>query len=356
MKPKVSIVIPHFNRSKLLQATLASVEAQSYDHWEVVVVDDGSSEPERTMIQQYASHKVRVLDRTGEPKGPSRSRNCGIQASEGDYVMFLDSDDMLAPWCLENRMRQVSQSPECDFWVFVVMLFREKPADSDDLWNHLQGSDDLGRFLRSDCPWQTTSTLWKRSALERIGGFNDQVFYGDDSDLHTRAIASELQYEKYPSALPDAFIRRSDMERITNSLSPTLIASRRTRLTEGTKFLRRINSPSNRLQDWEGQYFFELEFLLFQPGDYREDVSKVYNEWLRDFSPSPMRRLVVGGYVKLTMMFQTKAYLLVRLARRLAMKFLPAAFFPFAVHSEPAHATAQQMETMRQLLVEAPRP
>ncbi|MFM7830855.1 MAG: hypothetical protein ACKPJD_03655, partial [Planctomycetaceae bacterium] len=117
-----------------------------------------------------------------------------------------------------------------DALVFPVMLFRQQPGDWNTLWNSLQGEDPALRFLTSDPPWQTSSVLWRRAALESIAGFNEAVMYGDDSELHARALISGIGFEIQPAQLPDVFIRRSAVERITNTVSDGLLNSRLKRL------------------------------------------------------------------------------------------------------------------------------
>ena len=118
--PSVSVVIPHYNRAQLLAETVRSVEVQSWKDWEIIVVDDGSTKEERTAIDRFASDRTRILERIGEPRRSSRCRNIGWKAARGQFVLFLDSDDLLAPWGLETRVREAEAHPDFDFWVFPV--------------------------------------------------------------------------------------------------------------------------------------------------------------------------------------------------------------------------------------------
>ncbi len=149
--PRVSVVIPHFNRARLLSETLESIHQQSVADWEVIIVDDGSEPEEWAAIRAMESDRIRVLQRTNGIKGPSRCRNMGAAEARGELLLFLDSDDVLAPWCLGQRLERVSQEPELGVWVFPVMLFHQRPGDGAQCWNRLEGHDDLDRFLRSGC-------------------------------------------------------------------------------------------------------------------------------------------------------------------------------------------------------------
>ena len=348
MKPLVSIVIPHFERPGLLREAVASVFASSEQRFEIVIVDDGSREADWQAVSGLAGDRVRVLRREDGQKGPSRCRNLGLAASQADRVIFLDSDDWITPWCLAQRLEKAAEQPEVDCWVFPVLLFQKKPGDQNVLWNAMEdGTDAVIRFARSDPPWHTSSPLWKRAVLLDIGGFNEKVFYGDDTDLHMRALLLGKAPALFPEALPDAFVRRSDAPRITNTLDPALIASRRIRLDEGTRFLKQHPDGAVPLRTWEGQYFVEAEFLLFNQQPATGAISAVLNDWEAAFRPSWLRRLVVRGYFVLALASRRRVYLLLRLARRVAMKFLPADFFPRAGAFHRATAPARVMDAIR---------
>ena len=324
----VSIVIPHFNRSALLAECLASVQSQTATQWEVVVVDDGSSPAERAAIERLSGPEIRILDRSRDPKGHSTCRNIGIAESRGSHILFLDSDDQLAPWCIEQRLAALENGIDYDFQVFPVLLFRDSPGDTRLLWNDLNAGGDLERFLRSDPPWQTTSPLWKRSFLEKLQGFNEKLFYGADSELHIRALVGNARYEIRSDLSPDAFIRRNDNPRITNTLSPTILDARRTRLQEGSRLLGEENASSNCIHLWEGQYFQELEFLLFNANDRIPETWQIYRDWISHYKPGRVRRAVVRTYLTVGLRTRTRAYLALRIARRIAMLILPDAYFP----------------------------
>lgn len=329
MNPRVSVIIPHFERAALLQHAIDSVFASGERDFEIIIVDDGSSEDVWREICRFQGPQVRVLRRKDGVKGPSRCRNLGLAEARADYIIFLDSDDAMAPWCLEQRLKAAEQFPQADFWVFPILLFREIPGDQNFLWNEMSnGTDDALRFARSDPPWQTSSPLWRKAALQKIGGFNENVFYGDDGDLHLRALVSGLVARQFPTVLPDVFIRRSEAPRITNSPGPTLLASRRTRLREVTQFLRTCPSGARFLPVWEGQYFVEAEFLLFTLRDGRTAISAVLDDWVKSFAPPVLRQWFVRSYFAFALRCRYRAYFFLRVARRIAMKLLPAEFFP----------------------------
>lgn len=275
--------------------------------------------------------------------------------------MFVDSDDIVAPWCLAERTARIEANPEADYCVFPVMLFQKTPGDMATLWNRLEGDgsvsrkqcqvpfvrstrgasssqkvpdtllsntidNDLERFLKSDPPWHTSSPLWRRAAIEQLGGFDEEIMYGDDADLHMRALFAGLHYRKASDALPDVFIRRATNDRITNTLSGPLLDSRMTRLAKGTHLVKKYGSPEQQ-QQWEGQYFVEAEFLLFNVPNSDKRQTDVLRSWRNFWRPSIIASLTVAIYFCFASWTRNHCYLVLRIARRIAMKILPAAYF-----------------------------
>lgn len=327
----ISVIIPHFERVELLRETLQSLERQSSSAWEAVIVDDGSSEPCWNELQTLATAGIRVLRRSDGLRGPSRCRNIGIAASTGAYVMFLDSDDLLSPACIGARMECAAAFPDRDFWIFPAELFRQTPGDLQEAWNDLsEQGDDLERFLRSDGPWCVSSGLWTRAALERLGGFNERVLYGDDADLHVRALLGGMVFHQFLGRPADIFVRRSDAPRITGSgLTPGLLESRLIRLSEGTRALAAADVEDRLWRIWEGQYFMEGEFLLFNAPEPFVRLRRLQQQWRAEARTSAgwIQRRLAWCYLYWSSWWKNRWYLQVRIARRLLMACLPASWF-----------------------------
>ncbi|MCC7278857.1 MAG: glycosyltransferase family 2 protein [Chromatiaceae bacterium] len=352
ISPAVSLIIPHWNRARLLAETLDSIRAQTMSNWEVVIVDDGSAANEIQLLKTYVEDRIRLLVRHDEPKGPSRCRNLGWRAARAPYLIFLDSDDLLAPWCLEERLKLALGRPPQNFMIFSVMLFRDQPGDTAELWNDPGAKPHLERFLCSDGPWHTSSGLWTRAGLDRIGGFNERVIYGDDADLHIRALLAQVPYMVEADALPDLFVRRSEQPRITNSVSESLLKSRQVRLEEGTRALRAATASNRLMQIWEGQYFFEIEFLLFNVDQAGLWIKPLLQAWQHHLPPRRWQYAVVVAYAAIVQSCRHKAYFIVRVARRVIQAVLPDTYFPRMDTNGNRRLEQPQMERLRVKLTE----
>ena len=101
--PTISVILPTFNRSRFLRSAVASVFAQSYTDWELIIADDGSDEETRSYLRGIMGPRVKTLW-LSHSGNPSRVRNTAIEAANGRYLAFLDSDDVWAPAKLEKQI------------------------------------------------------------------------------------------------------------------------------------------------------------------------------------------------------------------------------------------------------------
>jgi glycosyltransferase involved in cell wall biosynthesis len=217
MQPVVSIIVPSFNRAELIGETLDSVRAQTFADWEAIVVDDGSTDAALKTISRYEAMdpRIRTLSRNREPKGAAACRNIGLAAARGDHVVFLDSDDMLGPDCLKQRIRVMSENSGADYAVFQGLIFNVKPGDTPLAWNVMNDETDLCRFLRGDSVWQTTGPIWKKSSVQRLGGFDEQMSSWQDADLHVRALIAGFNHLIRFDLEPNYFYRRHNLASIS---------------------------------------------------------------------------------------------------------------------------------------------
>lgn len=213
----VSIIIPTKDRAALLPQTIQSIRAQTYANWEAVIIDDGSTDDTVPQMQRLGAQepRIRFLQRQGDKSGAQVCRNQGSAAAKGEYLIFLDSDDLLAPACLQHRVAFMQQHPSLGFAVFQTQLFAHELGDTPRLWNSLGGKDDLDRFLKRDSPWQTTGPIWRRTALDQVGPFDETLLSYQDWEFHIRALCKGIAYQKVDKV--DCFYRVHSGPKIANS-------------------------------------------------------------------------------------------------------------------------------------------
>lgn len=332
MNSLVSIIIPHFDRVALLGQTLESLLAQSHQTWEAIVVDDGSAATVQNELVSLmmSDRRFRLLRPQSEVRGPSARRNDGLAAATGEFTLFLDSDDVLAPWCLERRLAAIKRDPATDFVVFGAMIFHSQPGDLNLQWNQMDDPrGDLARFVSATPPWCVSSSLWRTTSLKKIHGFNARLRYGEDAELHTRALLAGFHYTKHSEDAPDIFVRRDPTPRFSTTVSEQLLQAKRTYLSEGTKLLRSSSDVAT-AAEWERRYFDELEYLIYSVQGNPAAVNALLGDWISDYSPSYLTRWLLRFYVITGRMTQQRAYLILRIVRRLVIFFLPTQMRPGA--------------------------
>lgn len=194
-QPLVSVIIPSFNREKLIADTLQSVLDQTYHNWECIIVDDGSTDATIEVVQRFADkdNRFQLYKRHREPKGAPTCRNIGLDKSEGDYIIFLDSDDLLKSECLENRLVNIKKHPNHDFWVFPTLMMKEGKLTN--WFNKFSSESDLIRFLRLDAPWCIFGPIWTKKSISHLR-FDESLLAWQDWELHVRAILLKHKYWK----------------------------------------------------------------------------------------------------------------------------------------------------------------
>ena len=186
--PLISIVIPTFNRRHFVGDAIDSCLAQTYPHREIIVVDDGSADGSASALRAQYADRIRLI--VQQNQGPAIARNRGIAAAKGDFIHFLDADDMLAPDKLRLCLDRFIQQPD------IAVIYTHHQLVSADGRKHLPTppfrqfcADAFCQLLRNSGDHILLSTtLIRRSALRSVGGFEDSSDFrsAEDWDLFLR--------------------------------------------------------------------------------------------------------------------------------------------------------------------------
>lgn len=215
---KISVIIPVFNRVHCLLNTVDSIIKQEYQNWELILVDDGSTDGSIDLINSIAERdqRVRLIRRTGQVSGANICRNIGLEASTGEFIIFLDSDDLLRKECFMNRIARIHAHPECDFWVFSGATFNDDEKVPNKWWNLPSQMDDLSRFFMLDSPWQTTGPTWRKDFLIRIGIlWDEQLALWQDIDFHIQVLLGMPKYMVFWNDDADYLVRSNSADSIS---------------------------------------------------------------------------------------------------------------------------------------------
>ena len=179
--PLFSVIIPTYNRATLLARTLASVRAQTCTDYEVIVVDDGSTDDTLAVLRGFPG--VQVV--TQNNRGPGAARNLGVHQGTGQYLAFLDSDDLWFPWSLETYAAMLRAPSAPSFLAGKPFRFRDEtqlPTAPDGS----VASNSFPDYLASGDEWRwwgVSSFVIRADAFRAAGGFSEANINGEDADL-----------------------------------------------------------------------------------------------------------------------------------------------------------------------------
>ena len=189
--PLISIIIPTYNRAGLIRETLDSIKAQTSRQWECIVVDDMSSDNTETIVAEYskADNRFSFYQRDREPKGAPTCRNIGLQHAKGDWVIFLDSDDLLHPDLVHYVKKQIHKdNKKYDVIITRTNGFANDINESYKLFTPDLVEDDLKSYLVGGIVWQTAGAIWRKDFVLGIGGFCEGLIKGQDWEIAVKAL------------------------------------------------------------------------------------------------------------------------------------------------------------------------
>ena len=294
-QPLVSVIIPTYNRADLLSETLHSVQAQTYTNWEAIVVDDGSTDNTEKLDASYSAkdERIRFFKRQGEIKGANVCRNQGMKASRGDLILFLDSDDLLAPCCLTNRIEILKRNPDIGAVFAPAFIFEDNVAITTGIFGKNIGAGDLDSLLVMRFPFQTSSPLWRKSALSSIGNWDETLPSWQDVDYFFRMLVSGIWYQKLCE--PDFFFR-SKIQNV-DSYEKTSINQflENTHLWAAEKLFKSM-STALQAKDWltwqRAHYIAGFYLLIAECWLRKRDIKKALNIWRQAYRDDLIGRRV----------------------------------------------------------------
>lgn len=205
--PLVSVVVPSYNYGHLIRETLDSLAAQTYGAWECVVVDDGSTDDTRAVVEAYAAREPRVRYVWQENRKLSAARNTGLRRASGDYFQFLDADDLVEPRKFERQVGYLERHADVDIVYSGARYFGAGGGglshsrgysvwDDGGSWMPEvsgRGGELMGKLLRNNI-MVVNSPLVRRRVVEAVGEFDTGLTSLEDWDYWTRCAAAGMYF------------------------------------------------------------------------------------------------------------------------------------------------------------------
>lgn len=189
-KGLVSIVIPTYNRADIIMPSIKSVRDQTYKKLEIIVVDDGSTDNTRALIQSFSKEDPRIIYVLNEGvKGAAGARNTGIEAAHGEFIAFEDSDDLFVADKIQKQLDELKTHPDCNF---CYTRFRKEMPDNRYFvfpqlsYTYDELSGDIYQRLLYDNTIGCPTLMIRHAYLDDIGLFDIKMAANEDYDLAIR--------------------------------------------------------------------------------------------------------------------------------------------------------------------------
>lgn len=189
----ISVVIPLFNKRSCIASTAQSVLSQTYKDFELIVVDDGSTDGSADVVRSIDDARIRLIEKPNG--GVCSARNEGIRQAQSEYIAFLDADDLYEPEFLQEVAALIESCPEAAIWgtSYFYLKGGEKVLASKPLPDSFRGIIDNRGWTLGHIYCSSAVCCWK-PALEEIGLFDERLTYGEDLDVWWRIML------RYPAA------------------------------------------------------------------------------------------------------------------------------------------------------------
>lgn len=275
--PFFSVVIPTYNRSSLITATLDSVFSQEFKDFDVIVVDDGSTDD---TIERLAPYRDRITFLQQTNKGPGAARNLGVRHSDAEYIAFLDSDDLWFPWTLKVFAETINYHNSPALVAGKLLYFNTESELAGLRENACQAQVFLDYLASSGAGLYcgTCQMVVSRTAFNAIGGFIDTKINAEDHDFTMRlgtfsgfvniSAPSMIAYRQHPQAVTKisektyaGLIHMLDMEK--SGRYPGGSERRRDRWRILAQHVRPMSLQLLKQRDWKKAWALYRETLIW---------------------------------------------------------------------------------------------
>lgn len=281
----VSVVIPVYNNPFLILEMIDCVINQSYNDWELIVVDDCSVDDTFEVMKEYckADNRIQIIQRDRLPKGAPTCRNIGLQKARGEYIVFFDSDDLIPSTCLQNRVEFMEENREIDFGVFKARSFHNildlqfHKLNKFDYSIELESDKNeiLKGFLTGEYPFLVWTNIYRRSKL--INGdiyWDESLAVFQDLDFNCTVLLNNLNCLYAKSIEYDYFVRiNHNSDSISSNLSSDLkFKSVRYFIEKTINSLKRLPNGVEYENDFFGFALFYLNRIVHDKRKVKEYI------------------------------------------------------------------------------------
>lgn len=197
-QPLVSIIIPCYNNQEYIEQAIISSFEQDYPNIEVIVVNDGSQDESINLIKKY-SDRLKIVDQKNQ--GASSARNNGLKIANGEYIKFLDGDDILHPNSIREQVSQSYLHKDDHAIVYGIAGEMDKSGFRKSIPDQPPIDEAINQlvFLLSNNYIVTSCPLHRKAFLDKFGSFDETLSQGEDPELHLRLCINGVKFMYYPT-------------------------------------------------------------------------------------------------------------------------------------------------------------
>ena len=279
MNPLVTVLMPVYNGDNFLMSAVDSVLSQDFAHFELVIVDDGSTDGSARLLASLNDPRVRVLSQTNG--GMSAALNAGLRAARGELVARMDQDDLALPGRLQQQADFLTDHPDVSV-VGSRFVTLDEAGVTGEVADVLLGPDELHRDLFVRCPLGHGTVMARRAVLDALGGYDGSKWPAEDYDLWHRLMQSHRAanlpevlyayriYARNRYSTRDAAMERQVQAKVWNGNPPRLT---RKQASADVARYRAATAPSDDLVSAYVVQHWKLLLLLLARRRWRESAA-----------------------------------------------------------------------------------
>lgn len=285
--PRLSVIIPCFNKSGYLIEMLKCIKNQTFTDWELFLIDDGSEESEYLKVHNFVSDDSRIshFKRNRPPKNGDTCRNIGMELACGEYVIIFDSDDQISETCFENRVKFMDEHPNCDYATFPYASYEEgAPLPASNVKDKM-GVDNktiLKELLSTNYPFTVWANIYRNAAIKNIR-WDEDVFVYQDFDFMVQCDIAGLKHIYADVKCSDYFYCHFNSgNSVCNNFSEKKLISTNYLFKKIFKIIESRNDKDDLLKSFERFLTLHFERLL---NEHQEGYLEEYYDLITPYVP-----------------------------------------------------------------------
>jgi glycosyltransferase involved in cell wall biosynthesis len=268
---RVSVIIPAYNAQKFIKETIESVKKQTYSDWELIVVNDGSTDDTVTVLENEGDQRIRLVHQAN--KGVSSARNNGLQQATGEFIMFLDADDVLTSDFIKSRLNFLKSNPEIGFTGGLVETFPSKSS-----LKKAAAVDPENEILFFNTSYATipSNYLFRRKML-RDNNIEFNINLSSTADRFFILQVSRVSKGRVIEDEGSRLLYRIDSQSMSHNISPRLIL-------DNEQFYKELEIanmlPAVNRQKFKSLYFYSLGLGFVKIRDFKSFIKYFWNSFI----------------------------------------------------------------------------